>query len=175
MNEVEERVEDAWTQSLSEIFVEVIRKLPDTATLGEIIEAARQSPQIAPVLGVFSVQQLIEVAKVRPRPEPKPRPGDIQLDADGNPLMDLGDSGPAVIRRRADIPNGDAVVLRALNKNKAGRREAELLQTTGLTSDQLRLIVRHLRAKGLLHVEGSGTKRRYKITRAGSGSLRKGR
>lgn len=175
MNEVEERVEDAWTQSLSEIFVEVIRKLPDTATLGEIVEAARQSPQMAPVLGVFSVQELIDVAKVRPRPEPKPQPGEIQLDADGNPLMDLGDTGPAVIRRRADIPNGDAVVLRALSKSKAGRREPELLQTTGLTSEQLRLIVRHLRSKGYLHVEGSGGKRRYKITRAGSGFLRKGR
>ncbi|MCA9657588.1 MAG: hypothetical protein KC486_04540, partial [Myxococcales bacterium] len=66
-------------------------------------------------------------------------------------------------------------VLRALNKSKAGRRELELLQTTGLTSEQLRLIVRHLRTKGYLHVEGSGTKRRYKITRAGTGFLRNGR
>ncbi len=176
MNEVEERVEDAWTQSLSEIFKEVIRKLPDSTTLGELIEAARSSEQIAPVLAVFSVQELIDVAKTRPRQEPEPEPDPsegVEFDADGNPIMDLGESGPAVIRRRADVPNGDALVLRSLSKSKGGRREADLLQLTGLTSDQLRLVVRHLRAKGFIHVEGSGSKRRFKITRTGSLHLRK--
>ncbi len=175
MNDVEEGVQDAWAQSLSEIFKEVIRKLPDSTTLGELIAAARSSEQIAPVLGVFSVQELIDVAKTRPRQEPEPPPPSesVELDADGNPIMDLGDSGPAVIRRRADVPNGDLLVLQALHKNRTGRRESELLQVTGLTSEQLRLVVRHLRVKGFIHIEGSGSKRRFKITRTGSGHLRK--
>jgi len=176
VSEVEERVEDAWTQSLGEIFKEVIRKLPDSTTLGELIAAARSSEQIAPVLDVFSVQELIDVAKARPRQEPEPEPsGDgVEFDADGNPILDLGESGPAVIRRRADVPNGDMLVLRSLTKNKTGRRESDLLQLTGLTSDQLRLVVRHLRLKGFIHVEGSGSKRRFKITRTGSVHLRQG-
>ncbi|HGG56386.1 MAG TPA: hypothetical protein ENK31_01175 [Nannocystis exedens] len=172
---MEEGVQDAWAQSLSEIFKEVIRKLPDSTTLGELVAAAKSSEQIAPVLKVFSVQELIDVAKTRPRQEPKPPPPreNVQFDTDGNPIMDLADSGPAVIRRRADVENGDILVLQALHKNRTGRRESELLQITGLTSEQLRLIVRHLRAKSFIHIEGSGSKRRFKITRSGSGYLRK--
>lgn len=165
MNEVDDRVEDAWTQSLRDVLREVIRALPDSATLGEVVAAARSNEQMASVLSVFTVQELIDIAMARPREEPE-----AADDAD-----DLGlelELGSAVIRRRADIPNGDALVLRSLSKSKAGRRESDLLQGTGLASDQLRLVIRHLRSKGLVHVEGSGTKRRFKITRAGSTFLR---
>ncbi len=47
------------------------------------------------------------------------------------------------------------------------------MQATGLASDQVRLILRNLRTKGYIHVEGSGLKRRVKITRHGAGYLRK--
>ena len=175
MNDVEEGVRDAWAQSLSEIFKEVIRKLPDSTTLGELIAAAKSSEQIAPVLGVFSVQELIDVAKTRPRQEPEPPPSEAaEPGADSNSSTEQGDSGPAVIRRRADVPNGDLLVLQALHKNRTGRREFDLLQCTGLTSEQLRLVVRHLRVKGFIHIESSGSKRRFKITRTGAGHLRKG-
>ncbi|MEZ4451210.1 MAG: hypothetical protein R3B09_17155 [Nannocystaceae bacterium] len=179
MNEVDERVDETWTQSLRDVLRDVIRKLPDRTTLGELVDATRSSDHLAPVLEVFTVQELIDVAKERPRPDrsaPSPAPasnGGIQYDAEGNPLLDLADLGPAVIRRRADIPGGDLLVLQALARNKAGRRETELLQGTALASDQLRLVLRHLRTKGHVHLEGSGPKRRYKITRVGTAFLRK--
>ncbi|MCA9636466.1 MAG: hypothetical protein KC420_10615 [Myxococcales bacterium] len=169
MNEVDDRVEDAWTQSLRDVLREVIRALPDTATLGEIVAAARKNDHISPVLGVFTVQELIDIAKERPRPQEEPAQTAVDDDLDEAGDLELG---PAVIRRRADVPGGDALVLRSLSKSKAGRRESELLQGTGLASDQLRLVLRHLRTKGLIHVEGSGAKKRIKITRAGSTFLR---
>ena len=175
MNEMEERVEDAWAQSLRDVLREVIRDLPDHATLGELVDATRASAHLAPVLDIFTVQELIDVAKARPRaaPAPKPAPaGQIHFDEEGNPLMDLGEIGPAVIRRRADVPDGDARVLQALARSKTGRKESELLQLTELASDQLRLVLRHLRTKTLVHVEGAGLKRRYKITRAGATAIR---
>ena len=98
--------------------------------------------------------------------------GEPTFDEEGNPILDL-DNGPAVIRRRADVPDGDVRLLSALSKQKSGRRENELLQTTGLASDQVRLILRNLRTKGFIHVEGSGIKRRIKITRHGTAYLRK--
>jgi len=176
VNEMEERVEDAWTQSLRDVLREVIRNLPEHATLGELVDATRANAHLSPVLDAFTVQELIDVAVTRPRlakEAPPPSTG-IHFDEDGNPLLDLGDLGPAVIRRRADVPDGDVRVLQALAKSKTGRKESELLQLTELTSDQLRLVLRHLRAKGQVHMEGSGLKRRFKITRAGAGSLRKG-
>ncbi len=192
MNNLEERdagVEDAWAESLREVLRNVIQQLPSHVTLGELVEATRANPQLAPVLEVFTVQQLIDLVKDRPRSDPStvvslkngangknghskpPKPAEPQFDEDGNPLLDLDTS--AVIRRRADVPDGDIRLLSAIARQKTGRREAELLQTTGLASDQVRLILRNLRTKGLIHVEGSGVKRRIKITRHGQLYLRK--
>ena len=188
MNNLEERddrVEDAWAESLRDVLRDVIKTLPGAVTLRELVDATRSNPQLAPVLDHFTVQELIDLVKDRPRGEPsdlalhavkpaaKPAPtGEVMFDEEGNPLLDL-DNGPAVIRRRADVPDGDVRLLSALSKQKAGRRENELLQTTGLASDQVRLILRNLRTKGFIHVEGSGIKRRIKITRHGTAYLRK--
>lgn len=187
MNNLEERddrVEDAWAESLREVLRDVIKTLPGQVTLRELVDATRSNPQLAPVLDHFTVQELIDLVKDRPRvetsdlalptkPAAKPAPtGEVMFDEEGNPLLDL-DNGPAVIRRRADVPDGDVRLLSALSKQKAGRRENELLQTTGLASDQVRLILRNLRTKGFIHVEGSGIKRRIKITRHGTAYLRK--
>lgn len=183
MNNLEERddrVEDAWAGSLREVLRDVIKTLPSKVTLGELVDATRSNPQLAPVLEHFTVQELIDLVKDRPRDEPsdlvplakKPASGEVQFDEEGNPILDL-DAGPAVIRRRADVPDGDVRLLSVLNKQKAGRRENELLQTTGLASDQVRLILRNLRTKGFIHVEGAGIKRRIKITRHGTAYLRK--
>lgn len=193
MNNLEERddrVEDAWAGSLREVLRDVIKQLPSQVTLGELVDATRSNPQLAPVLDHFTVQELIDLVKERPRGEPsdlaaraaaKARvhggngngaPAEVQFDEEGNPILDL-DNGPAVIRRRADVPDGDVRLLSALSKQKSGRRENELLQTTGLASDQVRLILRNLRTKGFIHVEGSGIKRRIKITRHGTAYLRK--
>lgn len=178
-SELHEPVRDAWAVSLREVFVDVIKQLPSHVTLGELAEATRNNPHMAGVLDHVTVQELIDLVKDRPRSaDPLPvrnghngRAPEPQLDEDGNPLLDLDIS--TVIRRRADVPDGDLRMLRALAKVKAGRREAELVQATGLASDQVRLILRHLRTKGYVHVEGSGIKRRVKVTRHGLGYLRK--
>lgn len=187
MNNLEERddrVDDTWAESLRDVLRDVIKTLPGQVTLRELVDATRSNSQLAPVLDHFTVQELIDLVKDRPRGEPsdlalqlkpaaKPAPtGEVLFDEEGNPLLDL-DNGPAVIRRRADVPDGDVRLLSALSKQKAGRRENELLQTTGLASDQVRLILRNLRTKGFIHVEGSGIKRRIKITRHGTAYLRK--
>lgn len=166
-----ESVDSAWAESMREVMCNVIATLPDEATLGELITAAKSNAAMAPVLNIFSVQQLVDAAKKRPKPSAKPKEEEIQYDEDGNPLMDL-DAGPAVIRRRADVPDGDLRVLRVL-ADRGGQREVDLANTTGLTGEQLRLLVRHLRSKGFIHVEGSGNKRRLKITRHGSTYLRR--
>jgi hypothetical protein len=167
--------DSAWAHSLRDVMREVIGNLPDHATLGELVTAARSNSAMAPVLELFTVQELIDIAKKRPKParngKAKKR-GEIQYDADGNPLMDIEGATPKVIRRRADVPDGDVRVLRCLAERGA-QREAELGNASGLTSEQLRIIVRHLRSKGHIHVEGSGAKRRLKITRHGSAYLRK--
>jgi predicted transcriptional regulator len=183
LEEPDGRVEDTWADSLRDVLRDVIKQLPGHVTLGELVGATRSNPQLAPVLEHFTVQELIDLAKERPRGEPseiaarlaakaRASTGEVQLDEEGNPYLDL-DSGPAVIRRRADVPDGDVRLLSALSKQKAGRRETELLQTTGLASDQVRLILRNLRTRGFIHVEGTGVKRRIKITRHGSAYLRK--
>ena len=188
MNNLEERddrVDDTWAASLREVLRDVIKTLPSKVTLGELVDATRSNPQLAPVLEHFTVQELIDLVKDRPRDEAEPslasltakagKPaatGEVIFDEEGNPILDL-DNGPAVIRRRADVPDGDVRLLSALSKQKSGRRENELLQTTGLASDQVRLILRNLRTKGFIHVEGSGIKRRIKITRHGTAYLRK--
>lgn len=185
LEEQDDRVEDTWAESLREVLRDVIKQLPGHVTLGELVGATRSNSQLAPVLEHFTVQELIDLVKERPRGEPSeiaarlaakakasPSTGEVLLDEEGNPYLDL-DSGPAVIRRRADVPDGDVRLLSALSKQKAGRRETELLQTTGLASDQVRLILRNLRTRGFIHVEGTGIKRRIKITRHGSAYLRK--
>ncbi|MEM6290809.1 MAG: hypothetical protein AAGA54_06070 [Myxococcota bacterium] len=161
-----EPADEAWAESLRDVMRSVIASLPDRATLGELVDATRTNPAIAPVLDIFTIAELIETAKKKPKPKPTP-----QVDADGMPPMEL-DAGPKVIRRRADVPDGDLRVLRAL-ASSGPLKESELVSNTQLTSEQLRIIVRHLRTKGYIHVEGSGAKRRVKITRNGSGFLRK--
>lgn len=183
LEEPDGRVEDTWADSLRDVLRDVIKQLPGHVTLGELVGATRSNPQLAPVLEHFTVQELIDLAKERPRGEPseiaarlaakaRASTNEVLLDEEGNPYLDL-DSGPAVIRRRADVPDGDVRLLSALSKQKAGRRENELLQTTGLASDQVRLILRNLRTRGFIHVEGTGLKRRIKITRHGAAFLRK--
>jgi predicted transcriptional regulator len=174
-----ESPDGAWAESLRVVMREVIASLPDHATLGELIDAANKNRAMSPVLGIFTVQELIDTARKRPKPLPVPgsseRPsgadGEIRFDEEGNPIMDL-DAGPKVIRRRADVPDGDVRVLRCLAQ-RGPQRESDLSNQTNLTSEQLRIIVRHLRTKGFIHVEGSGTKRRLKITRHGSSYVRK--
>lgn len=186
----DDQVEDAWAESLREVLRDVIKQLPGHVTLGELVGATRSNPQLVPVLEHFTVQELIDLVKERPRgeqpseiaarlaakakapPSTNGNTGEVLLDEEGNPYLDL-DSGPAVIRRRADVPDGDVRLLSALSKQKTGRRETELLQTTGLASDQVRLILRNLRTRGFIHVEGTGLKRRIKITRHGAAYLRK--
>jgi len=184
----DDRVEDAWALSLRDVLRDVIKTLPSQVTLAELVDATRSNPQLAPVLDHFTVQELIDLVKDRPRDSPsdlpldlssdlargaRSKPAEILFDEEGNPLMDLDLEGPGVIRRRADVPDGDVRLLSALSKQKAGRRENELLQTTGLASDQVRLILRNLRTRGFIHVEGTGIKRRIKITRHGTAYLRK--
>lgn len=168
----------AWAQSLREIMRDVINSLPDHATLGELISATRANQAMAPVLKIFTVQELIDTAKRRPPPQPKqtrkvrePEPDKVRFDIDGNPVMDL-DAGPKVIRRRADVPDGDLRVLRCLS-SKGPQRESDLASQTELTAEQLRIILRQLRTRGHVHAEGTATKRRLKVTRAGNGYLRR--
>lgn len=174
-----EPVRDAWAESLRDVFVDVVRQLPSTVTLGELVEVTRHNESLAPVLDHFTVQELIDLVKDRPRsaeplvpPGTPVKPAELQYDEEGNPLLDL-DPGSNVIRRRADVPDGDLRLLRALLRQKTGRREAELVQATGLASDQVRLILRNLRTRGYIHIEGTGVKRRVKITRHGAGYIRK--
>lgn len=163
---------ETYAQSLRDVMLDVIATLPDHATLGELVHAARSNPAMAPVLDIFTVQELIDAAKKRKKtPPPSSTKGEIQFDEEGNPIMDL-DAGPAVIRRRADVPDGDIRVLRVLAERGA-QRESDLTTHASLTAEQLRIILRHLRTKGYVHVEGSGIKRRLKITRNGSTFLRK--
>jgi hypothetical protein len=171
-----QEADSAWAESLRDVFRQVIATLPDHATLGELVHAAHSTPSLTPVLRIFTVQELIETAKKKPKPRPAARNGrahddEVVFDAEGNPIMDL-DSGPAVIRRRADVPDGDVRVLRMLTERGA-LKEGEIATLTKLTAEQLRIILRQLKTKGHIHIEGSGVKRRIKVTRSGSGYLRK--
>ncbi len=178
-----DRADDAWGQSLRELIHDVINSLPDHATLGELIGAIRANPALAPVLDLFTVQELIDTARKRPPPPAPPAPPtakaaaksaprEIQYDAEGNPVMDLGDPGALVIRRRADVPDGDIRVLRCLAE-RGPLRESDLTNLATLTTEQLRIILRTLKTKGFVHVEGAALKRRLKITRQGGMFLRK--
>lgn len=174
-------VDEQWRQSLLQVMRQVVNNLPDETSLGELVAATRANPHLAPMLGYMSVQELIDMAVARP-PRPSPskagRPKSqvqdsarVEYDEDGNPLMALP-SGPAVIRRRADVPDGDLRILRAL-ADDGPLSEPSLIRATKLTSDQVKLVLRHLRTKGWIHIEGSGAKRKIKITRNGSSHLRK--
>ena len=47
MNNLEERddrVEDAWAESLREVLRDVIKQLPSQVTLGELVDATRSNP-----------------------------------------------------------------------------------------------------------------------------------
>jgi predicted transcriptional regulator len=179
-------VDEQWRQSLLEVMRQVINSLPDQTSLGELVAATRANPHLAPTLGYMSVQELIDMAVARPahlgangangeakksgrRRVVEP---EIHFDEEGNPLMDLPDTGPAVIRRRADVPDGDYRILRTLD-DEGPLSEPSLTRATKLTSEQIKLVLRHLRTKGWIHVEGSGGKRKVKITRNGSSHLRK--
>lgn len=161
-----DEADDAWAESLRDVLRQVIASLPDHATLGELVDAAKGNPAISPVLDLFTVRELIETAKKKPKAAPKPKAGAEAMPA---PEMDVG---PKVIRRRADVPDGDLRVLRSLS-SQGPLKESDLVSSTELTSEQLRIIVRHLRTKGYIHIEGSGAKRRVKITRNGGGFLRR--
>jgi hypothetical protein len=159
---------------LIEVLRNVTANLPDETTIGELVTAARTNPVMAPVLEILTVQGLIDLAVARPRRQDRDRPdrAEIRYDEEGNPILDLHDDGPQVVRRRADVPDGDVVVLRYL-ATQGAQPEAALARATQLTAEQLRLIVRHLKSKGQVHVEGAGTKKKIKITRNGSMYLRK--
>jgi predicted transcriptional regulator len=174
-------VDEQWRQSLLEVMRQVIHSLPDHTSLGELVAATRANPHLAPTLGYMSVQELIDMAVARPahasngeakklgrrREEPE-----IMFDDEGNPIMELPETGPAVIRRRADVPDGDYRILRTL-ADEGPLAEPSLVRATKLTSEQLKLLLRHLRTQGWIHVEGSGPKRKVKITRNGASHLRK--
>lgn len=171
-------VHEQWRTSLLDMMRQVVNTLPDETTLGELVEATRANAQFAPLLAYISVQDLIDMAVARP---PAAKPGarkvaraepEITFDEEGNPIMDLPETGPAVIRRRADVPDGDSKVLRLLAE-EGPLTEAALARTCKLTSEQLKLVLRHLRTKGWVHIEGSGAKRKIKITRNGASHLRK--
>ncbi|EDM79692.1 hypothetical protein PPSIR1_16560 [Plesiocystis pacifica SIR-1] len=175
-------VDEQWRQSLLQVMRQVVNNLPDETSLGELVAATRANPHLAPMLGYMSVQELIDMAVARP-PRPSPsktgRPqsqvqdsASVEYDEDGNPLMALPSTGPAVIRRRADVPDGDLRILRAL-ADDGPLSEPSLVRATKLTSDQVKLVLRHLRTKGWIHIEGSGAKRKIKVTRNGSSHLRK--
>lgn len=171
-------VDDQWRTSLLEMMRQVVNTLPDETTLGDLVRATRGNAQFAPLLAYISVQELIDMAVARP-PAVKPTrkaarsEPEVTFDEEGNPIMDLPDTGPAVIRRRADVPDGDSRVLRLL-ADEGPLTETSLARTSRLTQEQLRLVLRHLRTKGWIHIEGSGTKRKIKITRNGASHIRKG-
>ena len=166
----------AWHDSLIAVMRDVVVSLPDDACLGDLIEATRKNRHLAPLLGRMTVQELIDMARQRRADGPASDAVDskVQLDEEGNPLMDLPDAATAIVRRRADVPDGDAVILRCLADDGA-QSEATLARLTQVSSEQLRLLIRQLRRKGYLHVEGSGPSRRYRVTRSGNAWLRKQR
>ncbi|TPV95803.1 MAG: hypothetical protein B7733_08065 [Myxococcales bacterium FL481] len=144
--------------------------------MGELIGATQANAQLEPVLARMTVQELIDMARARKTsPDPtvagnREAPSDDEIDSD----LELPDLGPAVIRRRADVPDGDVLVLTCLSEH-GPLGEGTLTRKTRVTSEQLRLTLRQLRTKGYIHIEGSGAKRKIRITRNGTGFLRKKR
>lgn len=154
----------AWRSTMVDVMRTVLLKLPDETSLGDIVEAARSNPNIAAGLRALSIQELIEIAVERPQ--------FVEIPDEDELLADEFDAGPAVIRRRADIPDGDIKLLTIL-ANKGPQSEAQLCRAARINSEQLRLILRGLQTKSYIHLEGSGKKRKIKITRNGGGYLRK--
>ena len=109
----------------------------------------------------MSIKQLIDIAVERPLPE-------RELDAEESGATDLG--GAAVIRRRSDVPNGDITVLSCLAERGA-MSEGAICRAAKLSSEQLRLILRGLRSKGYVHVEGSGNQAQAEGHPLGIGAL----
>jgi hypothetical protein len=169
-------IDPDFQDSLLKVMEEIVHQLPDEATLGDLIDQTRKSREINNVLKTLTVQQLIDMAKTRAeaRQNGEADAPEIIFDEEGNPILSSLDSGPAVVRRRADVPDGDIRVLRCLAE-EGPLNEGHLGRQTRLTAEQVRLIVRHLRTKGHIHIEGSGVKRKIKITRNGSGYLRRNR
>lgn len=161
---------EAWRESMVGVMRNVLMRLPDDTSLGQIVEAATANPTLEPALRALSIQELIDIAVARPiRGNADEAVLDDDLEGDSE---EFDDGGAAVIRRRADIPDGDLIVLGALAE-KGPMSETQLMRATRLTSEQLRLLLRGLRTKSYVHVEGSGQKRKIKITRNGGGFLRK--
>ncbi len=161
--------------SLKAVFAQVVHTLPATATLGEIVDAATGSAQMLPLLNRLTVRELIDIVTSRPRDDRRHgehrADAEISYDEDGNPMLAL-DAGPQIVRRRADVPDGDLLVLRAL-QSQGPLGEAQLARATRLSSEQVRLIVRSLKTRALVHLEGSGAKCRIKITRSGASMVRR--
>lgn len=154
----------AWRETMLGIMRDVLEKLPEETSLGEIVEAVRSNPGLESGLRALSIQDLIEIAVSRPLIVHLP--DDEELEGEDF------DAGPAVIRRRADIPDGDIKLL-SLLADKGPQSEAQLCRGARVNGEQLRLLLRGLQTKGFIHVEGSGKKRKIKITRNGGGFLRK--
>lgn len=167
---------DAIRDALLTVVRDVVHSLPNEATLGQLVEQLETRPELRPVLEVLTVQHLLEWGKSRPtRPEPSATSAaaedGVYVDEDGNYNTDLLDGAAAVVRRRADVEEGNLSVLNFLSKAGA-HTELSISRGTRLDAEQVRLVVRHLRKKGMVHSEGSGAKRRNRITRAGTQFLK---
>jgi predicted transcriptional regulator len=163
-------IDTKWEESLVEVMREVIFQLPEETSLGEIVAAARNNPYFSRVLRHISVKDLIVLACERPSSQTKnPSVEDSDAEDGDSSALEIGTA--AVIRRRADVPNGDSLVLRYLAEH-GPQGELAIGRGTQLTSDQVRLLVRSLNAKGLIHSEGAGAKKKIRITRNGQGFLR---
>ena len=167
-NELRGRVPDegseAWRTTMVGVMRDVLNKLPDDTSLGQIVAAVRSNPSMAAGLRALSIRDLIQIAAERPVR--------IDLPTEEELLEDGADAGPAVIRRRADIPDGDLKVLEIL-ADKGPQSEAQLCRAARVNQEQLRLLLRGLQTKGHIHLEGSGKKRKIKITRNGGTHLRR--
>ncbi len=154
--------DDEFVASIRQVLREVIEQLPDEATLGELVEAARATPMMTRALNHFTIAELVEASWRALAHRPEPAEKSSKLD----------DPAPQVIRRRADVPDGDVRVLTCLAEH-GPVRDSELATLVKLTSDQTRIVLRTLRTRGFVHFEGSGAKRRVRITRSGSAHLRR--
>src|SRR5690606_24013560 len=113
---------EAWRDSMVGIMRNVLMRLPDDTSLGQIVAAATANPTLAPALRVLSVRDLIEIAVTRPvrgnadgaaGEEFDPEgagfggfgSGEAAGEAESDELGEFDEGGLAVIRRRADIPD----------------------------------------------------------------------
>ena len=161
------QIDAKWDESLQGVMRDVISKLPDETSLGDIVSAARSHPYMSRVLRAMSVHDLIVLACERTSLTVKPTTESAKSSEGG---LDLSTAN--VIRRRADVPNGDVIVLRYLT-DQGPTGELALGRATHLTSEQVRLLLRNLGNRGLVHGEGSGLKKKFRVTRAGQSALRR--